>query len=371
MSISPRLLVSLRRYGLSVVVVGLATGTGAGLARNFALSEVIMGYLLGIMVVSVYGGRGPALVAATLSVASFDYCFVPPYYTFRVADLRFVFTFAVMFITGMLISGLRNQVNRQAERALRAEREALRSALLSSISHDLRTPLCAITGAASTLLDDEHPLPKGSQRELLTTIYNESDHLNRLVRNLLDMTRLEAGGLLLKKEWTPLEEVIGSALDRLDKHLVGHPVRVALPGDLPLLPIDGLLIEQLFYNLLENAARHTPPGTTIEIAARAEPRSIVVTVSDNGPGLTPGSEARVFEKFFRGPRSSRDGVGLGLAISRGIVEAHEGSIRARNRPGGGAVFEFVLPIHDAPPALPIDGERPRSDGAPPAEIPNG
>lgn len=343
----------LRRYGPAVVVVGLATALGAVLARRFELSEVIMAYLLGIMAVSVWLGRGPALLASTLSVAAFDFCFVPPYFTFRVADTRFIFTFAVMFIVGLVLSGLSDEVKRQAGRALRAEKEALRSALLNSISHDLRTPLCTITGSASALLDDAHPLPVEQQRALVSMIFEESEHMNRLVRNLLDMSRLQAGGLSVKKEWMPMEEVIGSALDRLERLLAHHPVRVAIPGDLPLVPIDAPLIEQVFYNLLENASKHTPPGTVINIAVRMETGRVVVEVSDNGPGLPLGSEERVFEKFVRGSLKRQDGgVGLGLSICRGLVEAHGGTIRALSRPQRGVTFRFTLPVEGTPPAPP-------------------
>lgn len=361
-----------RRYGTAVVVVGLATALAAVLVRHFELSEVIMGYLLGIIAVSVWYGRGPALLAAALSVAAFDFCFVPPYFTFRVADTRFIFTFAVMFIVGLVISGLSGEVKRQTERALRAEKEALRSALLNSISHDLRTPLCAIGGSASALLDEEHPLPRTEQRKLLTMIYDEAEHLNRLVRNLLDMTRLASGGLLPNKEWMPLEEVIGSALGRLDRLLEQHPVRVSLPDDLPLVPLDGMLIEQVFYNLLENAAKHTPAGTAIEVSAQREGGLVTVEVADSGPGLPAGSEDRIFEKFFRGARPRQDGgFGLGLAICRGLVEAHGGTIRAGNRPEGGARFRFSLPIEGTPPAPPSEAP-PTADSdaaTPPAPSP--
>lgn len=343
------------QYAPVLAIVGLATGMGAALVRHFELSEVIMVYLLAIIAVSVRYGRGPALLASTLSVALFDFCFVPPYYTFRVADTRFIFTFAVMFIVGLVISRLSHEVKRQADRALRAEKEALRSALLSSISHDLRTPLCAIVGSASVLLDEEHPLPREEQRGLLTMIHDEADHLNRLVRNLLDMSRLQSGGLLVKKEWMTLEEVIGSALERLDRLLARHPVQVNLPSNLPLVAIDGTLIEQVFYNLLENASKHTPPGTSISISAAIVDATLTVEVADSGPGLPKDSEERVFERFFRGARARQDsGVGLGLAICRGLIHAHGGTIRAANRSEGGAVFRFTLPLDGTPPTLPPD-----------------
>jgi two-component system sensor histidine kinase KdpD len=232
----------------------------------------------------------------------------------------------------------------------RAEKEELRSALLSSVSHDLRTPLAAITGAASTLLAE----PSGfreQQTDLLETIFEEADRLNRLVSNLLDMTRLESGSMVVHKEWTPLEEVIGAALNRLDKQLVEHPVSTALPYDLPLVPLDGVLMEQVFFNLLENAAKYTPPGSPIEIAARHDGDAILVEVADRGPGFAPGSEQRVFDKFYRASGSGAAGTGLGLTICRGIVLAHGGTITALAREGGGAVFRMRLPLDGGAPSL--------------------
>ncbi|MFO0574749.1 MAG: sensor histidine kinase KdpD [Polyangia bacterium] len=250
--------------------------------------------------------------------------------------------------------------------ARRAEREELRNTLLSSVSHDLRTPLAAIAGAASTLLhQEERPagapaqaaLTPALRRELLQTVCDEAEHLNRLVRNLLDMTRLEFGGLLLRKEWIPLSEVVGSALNRLEQRLGMHRVTVSLPKDLPLLPMDPVLAEQLFHNLIENAIKYTPPATPIEISAAAGVGMVTVAVADRGPGIPPDAEERVFEKFFRGPyQHSEGGVGLGLTICRGIVEAHGGQISAANRSGGGAVFCFTLPIEGEPPPLPPDAD---------------
>jgi two-component system sensor histidine kinase KdpD len=234
---------------------------------------------------------------------------------------------------------------------LRAERESLRNALLSSVSHDLRTPLAAITGAASTLLEDD-TAPLDVRREMLQTVFDEADRLNRLVGNLLDMTRLEAGDLRVKKEWMSLEEVIGTALHRLERTLHGRPVAVDLPADLPLVAIDGRLVGQVFVNLLENAAKHTPQGTPIEIAARASDKDVCVEISDRGPGVDAGEEERVFEKFYRARGTA--GTGLGLAIARGVVIAHGGRIEALARDGGGATFRFTLPLGGVPPTVPAE-----------------
>jgi two-component system sensor histidine kinase KdpD len=241
-----------------------------------------------------------------------------------------------------------------------AEAERLRTSLLSSLSHDMRTPLGAITGAASSLLEDRGSLPEASRHDLVRTILEESTRMNRLIGNLLDMIRLESGALQVQKDWQPLEEVVGVALIRLEERLKQHPVTVRLPSDLPLLMMDGLLVEQVFVNLLENAAKYTPAGTPVEITAAAGDGVVVVDVADRGPGFPPGEEARVFDKFYRvAGATSTAGVGLGLTICRGIVTAHGGRIWAENRAGGGAVFHFTLPLAVEPPAS-VPAEAPAS-----------
>lgn len=243
------------------------------------------------------------------------------------------------------------------EARLRVQAEQLRNSLLSSVSHDLRTPLAAIAGASSSLLEAPPDQPPAARRELLQTILDEARRLGRLVDNLLDMTRLTSGALALNRQWHVLEEVVGSALRRLRRELEQHPVRVEVPGSLPLLHLDGVLMEQVFYNLLENAARHTPPGSPVEVTAQAQSGQVVVRVADRGPGLPAGSEARVFEKFYRGSASREDGrrgAGLGLAICEAIVRAHGGQISAGNRPGGGAEFVISLPCEETAPRVALD-----------------
>jgi two-component system sensor histidine kinase KdpD len=241
---------------------------------------------------------------------------------------------------------------RNQEGQLAFEAERLRTSLLSSLSHDLRTPLATIAGAASTLVQDGGSLSGGARRELAQGILHEADRMTRLVRNLLDMVRLESGMLQVQKEWYPLEEVIGVVLIRLDDRLAGHPVSTSLPPDLPLLQMDGLLMEQVLINLLENAVRHTPAGTRIEISASFGAAAVTVEVADRGPGIPAGQEELIFDKFHRLPSADpQSGSGLGLAICRGIVQAHGGRIWVVNRAGGGAAFRFTIPIGSPPPVV--------------------
>jgi two-component system sensor histidine kinase KdpD len=195
-------------------------------------------------------------------------------------------------------------------------------------------------------------LDAAARRELAQAIEEEADRLNRLVQNLLEMTRLESGGIRVHKDWEPLEEVVGSALARVEKRLGARRVDVRLPPDLPLVPLDPLLIGQVLINILDNALKYTPAETPIEISASMADRIVSVTVADRGPGFAPGEDARVFDKFYRGRQAgTQSGAGLGLAIARGIVEAHGGRITAEPRTGGGAVFRFTLPLDAEPPAV--------------------
>jgi two-component system sensor histidine kinase KdpD len=493
----------LAEYGWAALIIAGFSVLAALIFRFLSVTDVAMVYLLGVGLVASRYGRGPSVVAALLSIAVFDFFFVPPYFTFAVSDVRYLLTFAVMLFIALVISALTFRVRAQAETArererhtaalyamsrelaatrgragialaasrqlegsfaaqvqillpdeagrleipvgvppaypmdekersvaqwvfergqaagngtdtlpaaqalyvpligsagtigvaglraadgkrlqdpglrrrlealsgqaalalervmlaeraekeqVEAEAERLRTALLSSLSHDMRTPLGAITGAASSLLEDRGALSEPARRDLLKAILEESQRMNRLIGNLLDMIRVETGALEVQKDWQPLEEVVGVALIRLEERLREHPVQVKLPPDLPLVLLDGLLIEQVFVNLLENAVKYTPPGTPVEISASAGDDAIVVDVADRGPGLPAGEERRVFEKFYRLPGAApAGGVGLGLTICRGIITAHGGRIWAENRPGGGAVFHFTLPLAGQPP----------------------
>jgi two-component system sensor histidine kinase KdpD len=248
-----------------------------------------------------------------------------------------------------------------SEATVRIQAEEMRSSLLSSVSHDLRTPLSVIAAACSNLLESPGPELGPSHRQMVQSIADETRHLSRLVENLLDMTRLEAGAVAPKRQWQVLEEIVGSALARTRRELGQHHVKTELPNGMPLVYLDDVLMEQVFVNLLENAARYTPPGSTISISAAMHGRDLRISVADNGPGLIPGTETRIFEKFFRAaPQSAanRRGVGLGLAISRAIVQAHGGTLMARNRPNGGAEFIMTLPIEQPPPQIPLDESLP-------------
>jgi two-component system sensor histidine kinase KdpD len=253
-------------------------------------------------------------------------------------------------LAGQIALAIERNLSRSAAEAARMEvqTEQMRSSLLSAVSHDLRTPRASITGAASTLRSQEDRLSAETRRELLDSISEEAERLSRLVSNLLDMTRLESGGVELRRDFYPLEEIVGSALARMESQLDGRPVVTRLPADLPVIHADDVLLGQAILNLLENAIKYTPPGSAIDIAAQQEGAQVLLTVRDHGPGFQAEEQERIFEKFYRGKSKAARGAGLGLAICRAIIDAHGGRIEAANHPEGGALFRIHLPLEKTP-----------------------
>lgn len=252
------------------------------------------------------------------------------------------------FATQITLGLERTRLAVEAQRAhLQVQTERLRNALLSSVSHDFRTPLGVIKGAVTAIIEQSATLSAARRTEHLQTISEETTRLNRLLRNLLSMTSLEAGTMRARKEWQPLEEVIGVALNRLDEQLGHRDVKVEIEPGAALAPFDASLIEQVLVNLVENAGKHTPVGLPIRIGARRVGDDVEVEVADRGPGVPPDQREAIFDKFHRGAPGT-PGMGLGLTICRGIVTAHGGRIWCEERAQGGAVFRFTLPAATPP-----------------------
>jgi len=479
-------------YAAAGAVIVAVTLVGLLLFSYTSLADITMLYLIAIALASLFG-RGPSLLASSLAVAAFNFCFVPPRFTFAVSDARHLLTFAVMFGAGLVISTLTGRLRRQErdavvrerntagllaftrdiaaattsgdvaavtvrhledtfpiaasvlipdpedagaltsaaglmplasqeqavarwafdhgeaaglgtdtlpgarvlavplvagdttvgviavqarqdprrrggaalplletfarqaglalarvrsaaearEAAVRAHTEELRSSLLSAVSHDLRTPLAVITGAATTLRDDAERLSPTARADLLGSIVDDAKRLERVLGNLLQLTRVESG-LVPAREWIPVEELVGAALTRLEDAIGDRPVVLDVPSDL-LIPVDPVLFEQVLINLIDNALKHGRPP--IELRARRHDAMIELDVRDHGAGVPAGSEKRLFEKFVRA--SSAPGAGLGLAVVRAIVEAHGGTISVSEAPGGGALFRIELPAEHA------------------------
>ena len=238
------------------------------------------------------------------------------------------------------------------------ESDRLKSALLSSVSHELRTPLATIKAAATSLRSGEVAWDTSARGDLIAAIDDETDHLNRLVGNLLDMSRIEAGALKPQRQWNILAEIVGGVLARMRHVTERHHLDVEVPEDLPLVPVDYVQMEQVFTNLISNSLKYTPVGTTIRIRVRAQAEVLLVQVSNQGPPVPEEHLDRIFDKFYRVTAADRvTGTGLGLSICKGIIEAHGGRIWAENLPDGFA-FNFALPLtwEGAPPRLPAEPE---------------
>lgn len=502
----------LKTHLLAVLACGVTVAVARPLSSYFDLANIVMLFLLTVVLVAIRFGRSPAITTAFLSVGLFDFFFVPPHYTFAVADVQYLLTFAVMLavalITAQLTGGIKHQAELTAMReqqtralyemaramagaislnqvldidkrfiantldteselllpdqagrpamavsgpipswldlgkaaavqqtshavelaalsgderpvsyfplkapmhtrgvmaltprdrrslvlqeqrelletvasltAVAIERlhyvevahntmvamasERLRSSILSALSHDLRTPLTALVGLADTLLRTKPPL-SAPQQEIAQAIHDQARQLVGLAVNLLDMARLHAGAIHLRREWQPIEEVIGASIKLMEPALANHPVRVTLAPDLPLLEIDAVLMERVFCNLLENAAKYAPSATPITITGKHLASTVEISVNDQGPGLPPGDTKALFDMFVRGNRDlPAPGMGLGLAICRTIVEAHGGTISAINRAEGGASFIFELPV-GLPPKFDEADDAANSGGA--------
>ena len=344
-------------YGWACAAAAACTLAGLAMRPRFDLVNVAMVYVLAVVVVALRFSRGPAIAAAALCVLAFDVVFVPPQGALTVDDAQYLLTFAIMLAVALVVSRLTGEVRRharaQAALEVEAQTERIRSALLASISHDLRTPLAVLTGASSTLAEHGEALPPGQRVALARSLFGQSREMSERVSKVLQMTRLETGALAPERDWASLAEIAGAALRRLEERLARHRVMVDLPADLPLVRADAALVEQALGNLLDNAARHTPPGTVVRLRAQRSGDEMVVSVENFGADLPEADLERVFAKFERGVAEHGSGIGLGLAICRAIVKLHGGRAWAERIAGGGIAFRFSLPLESVP-AIPAE-----------------
>jgi two-component system, OmpR family, sensor histidine kinase KdpD len=372
-------------YLLAVAGTGAVTLLLLAFRDSVASENVVLGFLIVVVAAAAVGGLGPGITAAGLGFLSFDVLFLRPYNTLAVDDPQDWLSLAVYLLTAVLTSylfGVLERRRRQAERreaearALSEERararaleeaDRLRTALLNSVSHDLRTPLASIKASVSSLLDHEVTWEEAQREEFLETIDAETDRLNRLVHNLLGMSRIEAGALKPNLVETSLIEVVGPAARRVLASHRERRVEVDVPDSLPLVRADPVLLEQVLTNLLDNAFRHAA-SSPVRVAAQPLTGGVALRVIDHGPGIPAAERERVFELFHRLENRTTEGTGMGLAISRGIVRALDGDIRAEGTLGGGATFVVWLPLADrVGPSLGAD----REAAAPGASAPDG
>lgn len=283
----------------------------------------------------------------------FDVAFVPPQGRFTVDDVQYLLTFAIMVAVALVIShlvaGVRRHAEAQAALRIAAETERVRSVLLASVSHDLRTPLAVMAGASSSLVAEGTRLSEAEREALARSIFRQATGMADYVAKILQMTRLATGALVPERDWAALPEIAGAVLLRLAERMRDHRVIVEMPDDLPLVRVDATLIEQALGNLLENAARHTPAGTVVRVRALARPDVVELIVEDYGGDLPEADMARVSARFASdAPAVGGNDIGMGLAIARAIATLHGGRTWAARVPGGTA-FHLALPREPAPP----------------------
>jgi two-component system sensor histidine kinase KdpD len=346
---SPSPFVPLKQYLTAVAGVAALTFACWLLTPLTGYAAISLIYLLGVLLAGMILSRGPVLLVATLSALSWNFLFIPPRFTLHIAKVEDALTFATYFIIALAVGSLtaqlktREQLAAQVQLAKNSER--LRKTLLDCVSHELKTPLAAIDAASQELL----LLASNSQnaemlKHLAGEIHDGSHRLHRVVNNLLDMNRLESGVIQPNYEWCDVRELLQSAIEIERESIDGREIRLDVPDSIPLALVDHTLIEQAVAKLLANAASYTQSKLPIELDAEYKDEQLVVSVSDRGPGFPMESAERLFEKFYRGDGRKTGGLGLGLSIARGFVEAHGGKLTAENRDGGGARFTMHLPV---------------------------
>ncbi len=348
-------------YVLAAVVVLGVSGALVPIRPYLSLATIVLIDVLIVFLIAIRLGRGPSMLSSVLAVLSADYFFTEPYHRLTVASSQDVVALIVLLIVAEMTSRLvtdRLRLQREAAQAEILRRaDELKSTLLSAVSHDLRTPLSSIRMAATALLQEDVAWKDEARRDLLETIDSEAARLSRLVGNLLDFSRIEAGALHPAKELRDVQEVVARAVDAAHDRLRMHRVAVDVAGDLPLVPIDFTMIENVLVNLLDNSARNAPEGTEIRVAAGSGDGQLIVRVENDGPAVPAAMADEIFQRFSSAAR--RQGTGLGLAICKGLVEAHGGRIWV-DRPGEpGARFVFSLPLPAVPRSV---GETPAVKG---------
>lgn len=339
---------SLRQYALSVCLVVAVAGVCYPFTEWLGYRTVSLILLLTVSVLAMRFGIGPVFVAAVLSALIWDYFFIPPHFTITVGNAEDALMLLMYFIIAILNGVFTHQV-RQYERVVQRKENKERTlhlynTLFNSLSHELRTPIAAILAASENLLSvNSGEWSEKDRRSMNEEIQASAERLNRLVDNLLNASRLESGHVLLKWDWCDVGELVGAAIQRLRNEIQSRKIELDIPADMPLLRLDFVLMEQAVFNLLHNAVMHTPENTPVRVAAAYQEDRLTLVISDSGPGFEQEDLERVFEKFYRPRGSKPGGVGLGLSIAQGVVQAHHGTIRVANRPEGGAEFTIQIP----------------------------
>jgi len=334
---------------LAVAAVGVVA---RALTQLVPLPHVSVLFLAAVITSAALWGLGPSLFAAVLSVAGGSFFFYSPLYSFHVANPQDFADLTVFVVVAVLVSRLADGVRRQAREIanarLKSQGEALREALLNSVSHDLQTPLSAILGSASVLESLGERAEPRVRRELSATIREEAERLASYIGNVLDLTRIRSGQIAPRLELVELADIVNGALRRKERALAGRTLHVALPQGLPMLRLDLFLMEHAVANVLDNAAKFSSPGAAVEVSARRDADAVLLEIADSGRGIAAEELDRVFDAFYRGHEAQTEGAGgsgLGLAICRAFVEANGGRVSVESDgKGRGTRVQIRLPV---------------------------
>ena len=336
-----------QQYAVSIGLVFIVAAACFGLSSLVGYRVIAFILLLTVSVIAISFDIYPVLAAATLSAFIWDFFFIPPRFNLQVNNTEDAILLIMYFLIAMVNAVLTYKI-RQVETASRKKEERantlkLYDTLLNSLSHELRTPIATIIAATDNIQANNDNLTKENKDELLTAIARASFRLNEQVENLLSMSRLESGFIKPKFDWCDINELVYDIVTRLEENKISQPIEVDIPASMPLVKTDKLLVQQVLYNLLNNATLYTPPGSPITIKAAAHNRSLQLTVQDNGNGFPSEQIEKVFDKFYRLDHAKTGGTGLGLSIVKGFVEALKGQVKLENIPGGGAQFTITIP----------------------------
>jgi K+-sensing histidine kinase KdpD len=352
----------LRGYAAALALSAAATIAAAGFISVLELRHVGSIYLVPVLIAAAKLGIGPAVMSAVAGIAASAYLFYPPIYSFRVDDpqqvLDLVTFIGVAVVTGHLSAQLRRQLQTSLQREreveslhgelrTRAETEALREAFIGSVSHELRTPLASILGAATVLGQVPAVAQDGRTAALVGVLRDEAERLNGDIQNLLDATRISGDGVRPSLEWVDPSDVVNAATERLGRRLAQHRLQLDIPPDLPLIYVDPRMLEQALVQVLDNAAKYSPPGATIRVEARVDAGRFVLEIVDQGAGLTEDESQNLWQRFYRGQRhvGASPGSGLGLWVARAFVTRLDGDIEARSAGvGRGTTITMRLPL---------------------------
>lgn len=372
-------------YVMALLGVAAVTALLAPFNNRINSTTVALALLLVVLLIATNRGSGPALLASVLAMLCFNFFFLPPFHTLTIADPQNWVALAAFLATAVTAGQLSVRAKRRAEEAEEGRREnkrlyeelhdafervshaealrqseQLKSALLDAVTHDLRTPLTSIKASATLLLEDPdakepvEPFSPKEQQAMLRVITQEVDRLDHFIEGIIDLARIEAGGLRLRRNWDDMDEIIEAALARAEQLTGQHEIEVGVEGELPVVRVDARAVAEVIYTLIDNATKYAPPGSNVHIAAKRAPDEMIqISVEDQGSGIPVEMRERVFDKFFRATEDETAGTnrprgaGLGLAIARGIVEAHGGRIYVEDGVGGrGTRVTFTVPVGD-------------------------